>query len=71
LSTESLEHLLERDPERVMRLAVRGMLPKNRLGRSMIRKLRIYGGPSHPHVAQQPQPRVIASKRSASAAAKS
>jgi large subunit ribosomal protein L13 len=65
LTSESLEHLLGRDPERVMRLAVRGMLPKNRLGRSMIRKLRIYAGPEHPHVAQQPQPRAIASKRAA------
>jgi large subunit ribosomal protein L13 len=71
LSTETLEHMLDRDPERVMRLAVRGMLPKNRLGRSMIRKLRLYAGPSHPHIAQQPQPRLLASKRSASTAAKS
>ena len=45
LTSESLEHLLERDPERVVRLAVRGMLPKNRLGRSMIKKLRVYAGP--------------------------
>ena len=49
LSSESLEHLLGRDPERVVRLAVRGMLPKNRLGRAMIRKLRVYAGPTHPH----------------------
>ena len=64
LSTESLEHLLPRDPERVVRLAIRGMLPKNRLGRAQIRKLRIYAGPAHPHAAQQPQPRALASKRS-------
>jgi len=64
LTTESLEHLIARDPERVVRLAVRGMLPKNRLGRAMIRKLRVYAGPSHPHIAQQPQPRALASKRS-------
>ena len=57
LSSESLEHLLGRDPERVVRLAIRGMLPKNRLGRAMIRKLRVYAGPTHPHQAQQPQPR--------------
>ena len=63
LSTETLEHMLERDPERVVRLAIRGMLPKNRLGRAQIRKLRIYAGPNHPHVAQQPQPRALASKR--------
>src|SRR5436190_5730924 len=64
LTTESLEHLVARDPERVVRLAVRGMLPKNRLGRAMIRKLRVYAGPTHPHQAQQPQPRALASKRS-------
>jgi large subunit ribosomal protein L13 len=63
LSSESLEHLLGRKPERVMRLAIRGMLPKNRLGRAQIRKLRIYDGPTHPHHAQQPQTRVLASKR--------
>ncbi len=67
LSSESLEHLLGRDPERVMRIAVRGMLPKNRLGRSMIRKLRIYAGPTHPHAAQRPQPRELPSKRAAAA----
>jgi large subunit ribosomal protein L13 len=41
---------------------VRGMLPKNRLGRAMIRKLRVYAGPSHPHSAQQPQPRALAGR---------
>ena len=56
LRTESLEHLLARDPERVVRLAVRGMLPKNRLGRAMLRKLRVYAGPEHPHAAQKPVP---------------
>jgi large subunit ribosomal protein L13 len=63
LSTETLEHMLQRDPERVVRLAIRGMLPKNRLGRAQIRKLRIYAGPVHPHAAQQPQARALASKR--------
>ena len=48
LRSESLEHLLGRNPERVVRLAIRGMLPKNRLGRAMIRKLRVYAGPSIP-----------------------
>lgn len=57
LREESLEHLLARDPERVVRLAVKGMLPKGPLGRSMIRKLRVYAGPEHPHTAQRPQPR--------------
>src|SRR5436190_1579351 len=63
LSSESLEHLMERKPERVVRLAIRGMLPKTRLGRAQIRKLRIYDGPTHPHAAQMPQPRLLASKR--------
>jgi large subunit ribosomal protein L13 len=63
LSTESLEHLLARDPERVVRLAVRGMLPKTRLGRKQLKKLRVYAGPEHPHAAQQPAPFAIASKR--------
>ena len=63
LTSESLEHLLARDPERVIRIAVRGMLPKTRLGRQMIKKLRVYAGPTHPHIAQLPQPRVLVSKR--------
>ena len=42
-------------PERLLTYAVRGMLPRNRLGRAMLRKLKIYAGPSHPHLAQRPQ----------------
>jgi large subunit ribosomal protein L13 len=56
LSQQSLERMLERHPERVVHLAVKGMLPKGRLGRSMIKKLRVYTGPNHPHTAQQPEP---------------
>jgi large subunit ribosomal protein L13 len=63
LTSESLEHLMVRKPERVVRLAIRGMLPKTRLGRAQIRKLRIYDGPTHPHAAQMPQPRPLASKK--------
>lgn len=44
------------DPERMIMQAVRGMLPKNRLSRSVIRKLKVYGGEEHPHAAQKPQP---------------
>jgi large subunit ribosomal protein L13 len=66
IRSESLEHLLTRDPERVVRLAVKGMLPKGPLGRAMIKKLRIYAGPTHPHTAQQPQPRVLSSARASS-----
>ncbi len=47
--------LLAKFPERVVRLAVKGMLPKNKLGRQMIRKLKVYAGPEHPHQAQQPE----------------
>ena len=54
IRTENLEHLLGRDPEQVVRLAVRRMLPKGPLGRQMLKKLKIYGGPTHPHQAQQP-----------------
>lgn len=61
LRSENLEHLLARDPEKVVRSAVKGMLPKGPLGRSMIKKLRVYPGPTHPHAAQQPQPRALAS----------
>jgi large subunit ribosomal protein L13 len=49
-----LERMLERHPERVVELAISGMLPKNRLGRKIIRKLKVYAGPDHPHQAQQP-----------------
>jgi len=48
--------MIEKHPERVIELAVKGMLPKNRLGRQMRKKLRVYAGPSHPHEGQQPQP---------------
>lgn len=47
--------LNEQNPERMVRLAVWGMLPKNRLGRKLIKKLRVYTGPSHPHEAQMPE----------------
>jgi large subunit ribosomal protein L13 len=48
--------LMDRHPERVIEKAVRGMLPKNSLGRSMLRKLKVYAGPDHPHQAQKPVP---------------
>ncbi len=55
--------LLATKPEEVVRKAVKGMLPKNRLGRSMISKLKIYAGPTHPHSAQNPVPLDLASAR--------
>ena len=55
LKSESLAQALDRHPERVIEIAVKGMLPKNTLGREMYRKLKVYAGPDHPHAAQQPQ----------------
>jgi large subunit ribosomal protein L13 len=47
--------LLSKHPERLMRFAVRGMLPKNKLGRKMLKKLKVYAGSDHPHQAQRPE----------------
>jgi large subunit ribosomal protein L13 len=55
IKAETFESLLERRPEAVIERAVRGMLPKNKLGRQMGRKLKVYAGPDHPHAAQKPQ----------------
>lgn len=55
LKTESLAQALAAHPERVIETAVKGMLPKNPLGRAMYSKLKVYKGPNHPHTAQQPQ----------------
>ena len=54
LRSRTLGDMLERRPEEVIRLAVRGMLPRNRLGRQQLRKLKLYAGPEHPHEAQTP-----------------
>ncbi len=55
LKTTPLKDLLAKHPERVIEIAVKGMLPKNPLGRAMFRKLKVYAGSDHPHTAQQPQ----------------
>ncbi len=55
LKTTNLEKLLAEHPERVIEKAVKGMLPKNSLGRTMYSKLKVYAGTEHPHTAQQPQ----------------
>lgn len=55
-TTIPIKRVLERHPERVLREAVRRMLPKNRLARRMLRKLKLYTGPAHPHQAQQAEP---------------
>jgi large subunit ribosomal protein L13 len=56
LRSRTFEEMIARRPEEVLRLAVKGMLPRNRLGRQQLRKLKIYAGPDHPHQAQQPAP---------------
>jgi large subunit ribosomal protein L13 len=56
LRSRTLNEMLERRPEEVLRKAVTGMLPRNKLARQQIQKLKIYAGPDHPHAAQQPKP---------------
>ncbi|MBR5734538.1 MAG: 50S ribosomal protein L13 [Desulfovibrionaceae bacterium] len=55
LKTTTLSTILETKPAEVLKAAVRGMLPKNRLGRDMLKKLKVYAGPEHPHAAQAPK----------------
>ncbi len=52
----SFSEMIERSPERVIELAVKGMIPRNPLGRAMLRKLKVYAGPNHKHASQQPEP---------------
>jgi large subunit ribosomal protein L13 len=56
LKREPYDEMLAKRPERAVEIAVRGMLPKNSLGRQMLKKLKVYAGPEHPHSAQQPVP---------------
>lgn len=56
LKSVSFEKMRDKAPERIVELAVRGMLPRNPLGRAMLRKLKVFAGPEHRHAAQQPQP---------------
>jgi len=64
LKTDRYAALLETRPDEVVRRAVRGMLPRTRLGRQQLGKLRVYAGPDHPHQAQQPQPLPVPGARS-------
>ena len=59
IRTESLERLMERNAEQVVRQSVRRMLPKGPLGRKMLKKLKVHPGPTHPHAAQQPTARAL------------
>ena len=56
LKERKFQDVIAKKPEDVITLAIRRMLPKTRMGRQMIRKLKVYAGPTHPHTAQQPQP---------------
>jgi large subunit ribosomal protein L13 len=56
LTEQNLATVLAKHPERVIEHAVKGMLPKNRLGRAIAKKLKVYAGSTHPHAAQKPQP---------------
>ncbi len=66
LKSRSYADLLAKNPEEVIRRAVRGMLPRGTLGRQMLTKLKVYGGPEHPHAAQSPKPLAIPAARRAS-----
>jgi large subunit ribosomal protein L13 len=55
IKTDSLRQLLEKKPERVLEIAVKGMLPKNSMGHKLMTRLMVYAGPSHPHTAQNPK----------------
>ena len=59
IKSRTLQEMLDRRPEEVIRIAVKGMLPRNRLARKQITKLKVYAGPDHPHVAQKPEPMEI------------
>jgi large subunit ribosomal protein L13 len=59
IKSRTLSDMLERRPEEVLRKAVKGMLPRNRLARKQLTKLKVYAGPDHPHAAQQPKPMEI------------
>ena len=61
IKERTLEEMLARRPEEVIRHAVKGMLPRNRLARKQLTKLKVYAGPEHPHVAQKPTPMEIES----------
>ncbi len=59
MTATTYAELLEKTPEKAVEKAIRGMIPKNTLGRDQLAKLKVYAGPSHPHAAQQPKPFII------------
>lgn len=65
--TQTLDEVLRRHPDRVLRQAVKGMMPDGPLGRHLLTKLKVYAGPRHPHAAQQPQPITLGTPEKAGA----
>ncbi len=63
LKVTTAQRLFEKRPEQVVRLAVKRMLPKNKLGRNVLKKLKVYTGPDHPHQSQSPQPHESGTRR--------
>jgi large subunit ribosomal protein L13 len=63
LRSRTFEEMLARRPEEIIRIAVKGMMPRNRLARRQITKLKIYAGPEHPHAAQKPHPMTLTDRR--------
>jgi large subunit ribosomal protein L13 len=59
LRATPVAHMMAKRPEDVVRLAVRGMIPRNRLGRAIMKKLKVYRGPEHPHAPQRPEPLIV------------
>lgn len=66
IRSTSYADLLTAKPQEAVRRTVRGMLPKNRLGRQMLKKLKVYAGPTHPHIGQQPVPLILDAARAKS-----
>ena len=64
LRETSVAEMFERHPERVIELAIKGMMPKNKLGKAMAKKLKVYGDAEHPHLAQRPRPYELTSRSS-------
>ena len=64
LRETSVTEMFERHPERVIELAIKGMMPKNKLGKAMAKKLKVYGEAEHPHLAQRPRPYELTSRSS-------
>jgi large subunit ribosomal protein L13 len=68
LRAVTVKEQFEKHPERVLEIAIKGMLPKNKLGKAMAKKLKVYGGADHPHAAQRPEPLALDPRAKAAAA---